>query len=92
MGSEPTAKLSAPVNSYNETMVTSEVSLNKEMKLFMMLGTTVPSACGIAGENDDTFAATSGFGVLRHERAGANVISETQLADVAFDNHLRRLG
>ena len=49
-------------------------------------------ACGIAGENDDTFAATSGFGVLRHERAGANVISETQLADVAFDNHLRRLG
>ena len=49
-------------------------------------------ACGIAGEYDDTFAATSGFGVLRHEHAGSSVISETQLADVAFDNHLRRVG
>jgi uncharacterized protein len=49
-------------------------------------------ACGIAGENGDAFAATSGFGVLRHERPGAPVISETQLADVAFDNHLRRWG
>lgn len=49
-------------------------------------------ACGIAGEHDDMFAASSGFGVLRHERAGANVISEAQLTDVAFDNHLRRWG
>ena len=49
-------------------------------------------ACGIAGEHDDTFAATSGFGILRHERVGETVISETQLANVAFDNHLRRLG
>jgi uncharacterized protein len=49
-------------------------------------------ACGIAGEHDDTFAATSGFGVLRHERAGASVVSESQLADIAFDNHLRRWG
>ncbi len=49
-------------------------------------------ACGIAGEQGDTFAASSGFGVLRHERAGAPVISETMLADIAFDNHLRRWG
>ncbi|MEQ1652237.1 MAG: DUF1513 domain-containing protein [Hyphomicrobium sp.] len=49
-------------------------------------------ACGIAGETGDTFAATSGFGVLRHEHAGAAVISEAQLANVAFDNHLRRWG
>jgi uncharacterized protein len=49
-------------------------------------------ACGIAGERDDTFAATSGFGVLRFEHAGAKVISETTLADIAFDNHLRRTG
>ena len=54
--------------------------------------TALKDACGIAGEHDDTFAATSGFGVLRHERAGVSVISETQLADVAFDNHLRRWG
>jgi uncharacterized protein len=49
-------------------------------------------ACGIAGEHDDTFAASSGFGVLRHEQAGVKVISETTLADIAFDNHLRRWG
>lgn len=47
-------------------------------------------ACGIAGETGDTFAATSGFGLLRHEHASSAVISETQLAGVAFDNHLRR--
>lgn len=49
-------------------------------------------ACGIAGEGSDAFAATSGFGVLRHERPGLSVISETRLADIAFDNHLRRWG
>jgi uncharacterized protein len=49
-------------------------------------------ACGIAGESGDAFAATSGFGVLRHEHAGASIISEKQLAGVAFDNHLRRWG
>ncbi len=56
-------------------------------------GTSVlKDACGIAGEHDDAFAATSGFGVLRQEHAGAAVISETQLAGIAFDNHLRRWG
>ena len=49
-------------------------------------------ACGITGEHDDTFAATSGFGVLRHEKAGVRVLSETTLSDIAFDNHLRRWG
>lgn len=48
--------------------------------------------CGIAGETGDRFALSSGFGVLREEHAGARVISEAQLADVAFDNHLRRWG
>jgi hypothetical protein len=37
---------SAPVSSYRLTMVTSEVSLKRLMKLFMMLGTTIASACG----------------------------------------------
>jgi hypothetical protein len=49
-------------------------------------------ACGIAGELGDTFATSSGFGVLRREHVGASVISETTLADIAFDNHLRRWG
>lgn len=48
-------------------------------------------ACGIAGETPTTFAATSGFGDVRHETASAQVLSQTQLADLAFDNHLRRL-
>ena len=49
-------------------------------------------ACGIAGESSDGFALTSGFGLLRHERAGAAILPETQLAGIAFDNHLRRWG
>lgn len=48
--------------------------------------------CGIAGEPGGQFAESSGFGVIRHEVPGAELISETQLSDVAFDNHLRRWG
>lgn len=48
--------------------------------------------CGIAGDHDQLFATTSGFGVMRHERPGANPISEAELQDIAFDNHLRRWG
>jgi hypothetical protein len=48
-------------------------------------------ACGLAGETPSTFAASSGFGDLRHETSASQVISQTQLADIAFDNHLRRL-
>ena len=40
------ARSMAPVSSYRLTMVTSEVSLKMEMKLFTMLGTTMASACG----------------------------------------------
>ncbi len=49
-------------------------------------------ACGIAGEVGGAFAATSGFGILRHEDRSGRITSQTQLADTAFDNHLRRLG
>lgn len=52
--------------------------------------TRLKDVCGIAGETGDCFALSSGFGVLREEHAGASVISEAQLSDVAFDNHLRR--
>ena len=48
--------------------------------------------CGIAGDHDAVFATTSGFGVLRHERPGAAPISQAELQDIAFDNHLRRWG
>lgn len=48
--------------------------------------------CGIAGDHDAVFATTSGFGVMRHERPGAVPISEAELQDIAFDNHLRRWG
>lgn len=53
---------------------------------------------GIAGGNGERFSASNGFGVLREEDAGRSgpagreVISEAHLADVAFDNHLRRWG
>ena len=48
--------------------------------------------CGIAGDHDDVFAVTSGLGAFRHEVPGQSIISEAALADLAFDNHLRRLG
>lgn len=48
--------------------------------------------CGIAGDHDELFATTSGFGVMRHERPGADPISQAELQNVAFDNHLRRWG
>lgn len=48
--------------------------------------------CGIAGDHDALFATSSGFGVMRHEAPGANPISQAELQDVAFDNHLRRWG
>lgn len=49
-------------------------------------------ACGIAHDDVADFAATSGFGTLRHERVGGEVLSVTELAGLAFDNHLRRTG
>ena len=52
---------------------------------------TLKDGCGIAGEAGGTFAVTSGLGAFRHETPGAPVLSETMLADIAFDNHLRRL-
>lgn len=58
----------------------------------VIASSALQDACGIAGEGGDGFALTSGFGVLRHERAGQAVISETQLAGIAFDNHVRRWG
>jgi len=48
-------------------------------------------ACGIAPEGTADFATTSGLGKLRHETKTARIISETEVADIAFDNHLRRL-
>ena len=48
--------------------------------------------CGIAGEVSENFAASSGFGVLRHETPGVKVLSEVAISDIAFDNHLRRVG
>ena len=48
--------------------------------------------CGIAGDHDALFATTSGFGIMRHERPGAAPVSQAELQDVAFDNHLRRWG
>ena len=52
---------------------------------------TLKDGCGVAGEAGDTFAVTSGLGAFRHEKPGARVLSEAALADIAFDNHLRRL-
>jgi uncharacterized protein len=48
--------------------------------------------CGVAGVDNAEFAVTSGFGAFRYETAHADVVSETQLRDLAFDNHLRRFG
>ncbi|WP_246317288.1 DUF1513 domain-containing protein [Hyphomicrobium methylovorum] len=47
--------------------------------------------CGIASDGKHGFAASSGFGVMRYETAEARVISEVELRNIAFDNHLRRL-
>jgi hypothetical protein len=47
--------------------------------------------CGLSSEGEHDFAASSGFGVIRYETAGARVISEHELQDIAFDNHLRRI-
>ena len=48
--------------------------------------------CGVAGVAETEFAVTSGFGAFRYETARADVLSETQLNNLAFDNHLRRFG
>ena len=47
--------------------------------------------CGIAPEGVEDFAASSGFGVMRYETPHASIISEVELRDIAFDNHLRRV-
>lgn len=54
--------------------------------------TEMKDVCGIAGEAGDTFMLTSGFGMVREEHAARSVISESRIADLAFDNHLRRWG
>ncbi|MBS0232619.1 MAG: DUF1513 domain-containing protein [Proteobacteria bacterium] len=48
--------------------------------------------CGLAPEGQRDFAASSGFGVIRYETAQARTLSEHALQDIAFDNHLRRVG
>jgi hypothetical protein len=52
---------------------------------------TLKDVCGISSEGKQDFAASSGFGVIRYETAMASTISEHQLQDIAFDNHLRRI-
>jgi hypothetical protein len=54
--------------------------------------TQLNDVCGIAGDGGDRFALSNGFGVFREEHAARSVICEAQLADIAFDNHLRRWG
>lgn len=53
---------------------------------------SLKDVCGIAAFGEEDFAASSGFGVLRHETATARLIAEAELHDIAFDNHLRRTG
>ncbi len=48
-------------------------------------------ACGIAGDADQSFAVSSGFGALRRETAAGSIISQAELAGISFDNHLRRI-
>ncbi|MGQ0457135.1 MAG: DUF1513 domain-containing protein [Hyphomicrobium sp.] len=48
-------------------------------------------ACGVAGEEDGSFCVSSGFGALRRETPAGSIISEAELATLAFDNHLRRI-
>jgi uncharacterized protein len=45
--------------------------------------------CGLAPNGQEDFAATSGFGVVRYETPRTHVIAEHELAEIAFDNHLR---
>ena len=45
--------------------------------------------CGLAPEGKKDFAASSGFGVMRYETARGATLSERELHDIAFDNHLR---
>jgi hypothetical protein len=52
---------------------------------------TLKDVCGLAPEGVENFAASSGFGVMRYETPRASIISEVELRDVAFDNHLRRV-
>lgn len=66
------------------------VYLDTQTKLIIS-ESILKDVCGLAGETPSTFAASSGFGDLRHETSAAHVISQTQLADIAFDNHLRRM-
>lgn len=52
---------------------------------------SLKDVCGIAPEGVEDFAASNGFGVMRYETPKASVISEVELSDIAFDNHLRRV-
>lgn len=51
----------------------------------------VKDVCGIAGVAAHEFALTSGFGAFRIEADATHIVSAKELADIAFDNHLRRL-
>lgn len=53
--------------------------------------TKLNDACGAAADDEADFMLTSGFGVMRQENASGSVISTSELAGVAFDNHVRRL-
>ncbi len=63
---------------------------------------TLPDGCGIAGEAEEQFAVSSGMGTFRHELPCIGsadeaapglprVFDERTLANIAFDNHLRRI-
>jgi hypothetical protein len=45
----------------------------------------------VSSDGEHDFAASSGFGVIRYETAEARVLSEYELQNIAFDNHLRRI-
>jgi uncharacterized protein len=51
--------------------------------------TMLADGCGIAGIGGDSFAASSGLGVLQFARAGAAPDFSETLTGVAFDNHMR---
>ncbi len=55
-------------------------------------GSLLKDVCGLACDDVADFAATSGFGALRHERVGGPIVSAAEIAGLAFDNHLRRVG
>jgi len=52
---------------------------------------TLKDVCGVSSDGEHDFAASSGFGVIRYETAEARVLSEHELQNIAFDNHLRRI-